>query len=233
MFSKFIIAAIAAGALLARADPNPSVPGPGDVYNEGSNCQIEWAADSSGTWTQMSIQLMTGDNLNMVHLADLTIVDATKVTTYTYQCPQVTPNSAIYFYQFQDPSSTQTYWTTRFAIADASGSTTPPTESAQPNGDKIPWGTGSIVGSINNSTASSPPASSSNPVSPSSSLSSSGPAGGSGTTSSSPNPSHSNSAVGGSTNGNSSNSNGAAAADSPQVIGALVALAATAFTFVL
>jgi len=226
MFSKFIIAAIAAGTLLARADPDPSVPGPGDVYNEGSNCQIEWAADSSGTWTQMSIQLMTGDNLNMVHLADLTTVDATKVTTYTYQCPQVTPNSAVYFYQFQDPSSTQTYWTTRFAIADASGSTTPPSESAQPDGDKIPWGTGSLVGSINNSTASSPSASSSNPVPHSSSLSSSG----SGTTSSSPNPSHSNSAVGSSTN---SNSNGATAANSPQVIGALVALAATVFTFVL
>jgi len=230
MFSKFIIAAIAAGALLARADPDPSVPGPGDVYNEGSNCQIEWAADSSGTWTQMSIQLMTGDNLGMVHLADLTTVDATKVTTYTYQCPQVTPNSAIYFYQFQDPSSNQIYWTTRFAIADASGSTTPPAESAQPNGDKIPWGTGSLVGSISNSTISSPSASSSNPVPSSSHMSSSGSAGGSVTTNSSPNPSHSNSAVGSSTN---ANSNGAAAANSPQVIGALVALAATVFTFVL
>ena len=53
---------------LSRADPNPTAPGPGAVFNEGSPCTISWDADSSGTWKTMNIQLMTGDNFNMIPL---------------------------------------------------------------------------------------------------------------------------------------------------------------------
>ena len=80
--------------------------------------------------------------------------------------PQVTPNSAIYFYEFTSSSSTVKYWTTRFTITDENGNSTPPTEDAQPNGDKIPWGTGALAG--DNSTL--PSGSSSLSSSPSSTL---------------------------------------------------------------
>lgn len=84
--------------------------------------------------------------------------------------PQVSPNSAIYFYEFTSSSSTTKYWTTRFTITDENGNSTPPTEAAQPNGDKIPWGTGTLAG--DNSTISSPPSGSSSlPSSSSSTLS--------------------------------------------------------------
>ena len=43
----------------SRADPNPTAPGPDAVFNEGSQCTINWSADSSGTWKTMNIQLMT------------------------------------------------------------------------------------------------------------------------------------------------------------------------------
>ena len=81
-------------------------------------------------------------------------VDGTTATSNSWTCPQVTPNSAIYFYQFTSPASNNTYWTTRFAIADANGNTTPPTQQTQPgSGAKIPWGTGALT----NSSASKPP----------------------------------------------------------------------------
>lgn len=163
MLFKFLLAALTLPALLVMADPNPTVPGPGDSYKEGGNCTIKWDADTTGTWTDMKIQLMTGDNYNMVQLKSVTTIDATVKTQYTYKCPNVTPNSAIYFYQFISASSTAKYWTTRFTITDAAGQSTPPTETTQPNGDKIPWGTGSIV---NGSSSSSLPASSSTHLSP-------------------------------------------------------------------
>lgn len=94
---------------------------------------------------------------------------------------QVSPNSAIYFYEFTSSSSTQKYWTTRFTITDENGNSTPPTQLTQPNGDNIPWGTGTLVTDSNASPGSSsnvsslPPSSSSGlPDSSSSSSSDSG-----------------------------------------------------------
>ena len=58
---------------------------------------------------------------------------------------QVSPNSAIYFYEFTSSSSTGKQWTTRFTITDENGNSTPPAEPTQPNGDNIPWGTGTLA----------------------------------------------------------------------------------------
>ena len=59
---------------------------------------------------------------------------------------QVTPNSAIYFYQFSTPAApTNLTWTTRFTIAAADGSTTSPANQNEPDGQNIPWGTGALV----------------------------------------------------------------------------------------
>lgn len=146
MLSSFFLVTLFA-ALAARADPDPSEPGPGSVYNEGSTCHISWDPDTSGTWKTMNIELMCGDNYNMIHLTTVATVDGTDTTktSYDYPCPEVTPNSAIYFYQFTSPDSSDTLWTTRFAIADADGKTTPPANQTQPNGDDIPWGVGALV----------------------------------------------------------------------------------------
>lgn len=68
MFSATILTTLFAAIALVRADPDPSEPGPGSVYNEGSKCHISWDPDTTGTWTTMNIELMTGSNTGMVHL---------------------------------------------------------------------------------------------------------------------------------------------------------------------
>ncbi|KAH9951116.1 hypothetical protein B0H21DRAFT_705791 [Amylocystis lapponica] len=147
MFVPFAIAALAARAALVYADPTPSEPSPGAVFNEGSNCNIGWDADTTGVWKTMNIELMTGDNYNMVYLNTVATVDGTDAnnSTFSYPCPKVSPNSAIYFYQFTSPYSKNLSWTTRFAIADASGTTTPPPNATQPDGQSIAWGVGTLV----------------------------------------------------------------------------------------
>ena len=64
--SLFFVTVLAAVAV--RADPDPSEPGPGSVFNEGSTCHISWDPDTSGAWKTMNIELMCGDNYNMVHI---------------------------------------------------------------------------------------------------------------------------------------------------------------------
>ncbi|OBZ73699.1 hypothetical protein A0H81_06253 [Grifola frondosa] len=147
MFIRSTLTALVAAIALVKADPDPTAPGPGDVFKVGGDCLITWDPDTSGTWKTMNIELMTGDNFDMVHITTVTTVDGTDSTkaSYTYTCPSVTPNSAIYFYQFTSPASSSRYWTTRFAIADASGATTNPTNSTQPDGSAIPWGTGALT----------------------------------------------------------------------------------------
>jgi len=146
MFTS-LIAALLASSVLVLADPNPSTPGPGAVYNSGAQCPIAWAADSTGAWKTMNIQLMTGDNLNMIPLTSVATVDGTSVSsnTFSWTCPEVIPNAAIYFYQFTSPAANNTLWTTRFAIASDTGVTTPAPNATQPDGKAIPWGDGKLA----------------------------------------------------------------------------------------
>ncbi|KAI0641990.1 hypothetical protein C8Q79DRAFT_986700 [Trametes meyenii] len=147
MFAYAGLVALAAGAVVVRADPTPTAPGPGDVFKQGGQCTFTWDVDTTGTWKEMNVELMTGDNWNMVHLTTIATLDGTDAsqTTHSYDCPQVTPNSAIYFYQFTSPSAANRTWTTRFAIGDASGNTTPAPNATQPDGQSIPWGIGKLV----------------------------------------------------------------------------------------
>ena len=75
MFYKVLLIAIPAilPALLVVADVTPTSPGPGYVADAGSNCMIEWTGDTSSptAWKSMSIQLMTGDNFNMIPLTSM------------------------------------------------------------------------------------------------------------------------------------------------------------------
>ncbi|THU97673.1 hypothetical protein K435DRAFT_56072 [Dendrothele bispora CBS 962.96] len=145
--SLFALLLASAPALLVQAIVTPSAPGPGAVFKQGSNCDITWAGDADSTtdWKNMAIELMTGDNFNMVHITTVaTGQDGSVDGKFTFTCPEVTPNAAIYFYQFSSPSTSNLTWTTRFTIAGADGSTTAPSESKQPNGAEIPWGTGAL-----------------------------------------------------------------------------------------
>ncbi|TFK80833.1 hypothetical protein K466DRAFT_591632 [Polyporus arcularius HHB13444] len=126
----------------------PSAPGPGDVFREGGKCTLSWTPDPAGLWKETNVELMSGDNWNMVHITTITFFDGTDATktSYSYPCPEVTPNSAIYFYQFSSPAAPKNLtWTTRFTIAAADGSTTPPANDTQPDGQKIPWGVGALT----------------------------------------------------------------------------------------
>jgi len=154
MFAARTFAALLAIAapLLTRADVTPSEPGPGDVFKAGQTCQTTWLADtdSPNVWKDMSIELMTGTNLQMVHLTTIASgQDGTVGGKFEFPCPEVNPYSAIYFYQFSSLHTTVKTWTTRFTIASPDGQSVDPPNATQPasNGtiENIPWGVGALV----------------------------------------------------------------------------------------
>jgi len=159
MFASFALVAIAVSSVHAMIQP--TAPGPGDSFKQGEKCKFTWDADpdSVDTWKQTNVQLMTGDNYNMVHLDTVATIDGTQSGVFEFDCPQVTPFSAIYFYQFTnpvDPDPDHKVWTTRFTISSPTGESVPPTEALQPTTKlPIPWGTGKLVDS---SKARPPPA---------------------------------------------------------------------------
>ncbi|KAF8240226.1 hypothetical protein L208DRAFT_1233636 [Tricholoma matsutake] len=146
-------------ALVAHAIIVPSVPGPGVIYKTGDICHLEWTGDqvSTNVWQNTTIELMTGSNFGMIHLTTVATGQNGNVNGFfDHTCPDVTPNSAIYFYQFTNPNTLDKTWTTRFTIAGTDGSSVPPANTVQPvTGAKIPWGVGALKDS---STAVPPPA---------------------------------------------------------------------------
>jgi len=143
MFANLAVISLVAAAVV-HAAVVPITPPPG---NEGATCTVSWQGDAASTvWGSMAIQLMSGDNLNMVHLTTITTEqDGTTDGQFEYPCPDVDPNSAIYFYQFTSPLTPEKQWTTRFAIAGPDGSTVPPANAVQGDGEPIPWGVGALA----------------------------------------------------------------------------------------
>jgi len=145
------IIVLAASLSLVSAQVFPFKPA-ADVYKTGEDCIIEWNGDKNSTtaWKDMAIELMTGDNYQMVHLTTVTTgQDGTIDGKFVHKCPGVSPNAAIYFYQFTAPAITRANWTwtTRFTIAGEDGSTEQPTNATQPdaNHTAIAWGTGKLL----------------------------------------------------------------------------------------
>ena len=72
MFSAPVFTAlfVLAAPLITRADVTPTEPAPAEVFNAGTTCHIAWDGDANSTtsWKDMTIQLMTGDNFNMIAL---------------------------------------------------------------------------------------------------------------------------------------------------------------------
>jgi len=143
MFASAAFLALAVS--IAQAAVSPLTPA---TIQEGQQLQVQWSADTTGTWTNVSIALMSGSNWEMNLVAPITDgVDGTQSPgLYEWTVPDVTPNSGIYFIQFTNNGADPT-WTTRFAIASSSGETTEPTETVQPDGQDIAWGIGALAGS--------------------------------------------------------------------------------------
>jgi len=148
MFSRILALAAVASLAVVYGQPFPDTPD--GEPKAGGDCVISWTPDKTGVWKTTYIELMAGDNYHMEHITTLATVDGTDPTNHsiTLPCPTVTPNSAIYFYQFTSPFApiSDTTWSTRFPIANADGSSlTPPANPTQPDGKAIAWGTGALV----------------------------------------------------------------------------------------
>jgi len=139
---------LAAASLVARADVTPLTPAPGDSFNAGATCTTTWSGDNNSTtaWKGMAIELMTGANLDMVHLTTVAQnQDGTQSGTFSFPCPAVTINAPIYFFQYTAPGTSDKEWTTRFTIASSSGQVVAAPNATQPDsGDQIPWGDGAL-----------------------------------------------------------------------------------------
>lgn len=111
MFASYALTAILASVIIlpTLADVVPNGPGPGDSFNTGQPCNISWAGDASSTtaWSNMTITLKTGQNLNMIYLDSMSppysrgehwlnvstavavTQDGTKDGTFSWPCPAV------------------------------------------------------------------------------------------------------------------------------------------------
>ncbi|WWD15648.1 hypothetical protein CI109_100070 [Kwoniella shandongensis] len=176
MFTKITttLFALVSLATLSSATITPTSPDGATVVKVGQEINALWTTDSTDGWNNVEIQLMTGDNFNMVPLATVASgIDGTTATSYSFVAPDVTPYSKIYFLQFSNAgNATALTWTTRFTIAGADGSTTEPTNSTVYSGTNVQWGTGTLLSAVSNSTTSSSSNSSSSATSPSAAASS-------------------------------------------------------------
>ncbi|WAQ83811.1 hypothetical protein PtA15_4A260 [Puccinia triticina] len=123
----------------------PTGPGPNEIFREGQPCKISWNLDTSNKWKSFSVDLMSGSNFNMNVVKNVFKgMDGTKgPASYSAPCSKVTPNSAIYFYQFNQAGE-EPAWTTRFTIASLAGKFTAPANATQPDHKPIPWGVAAL-----------------------------------------------------------------------------------------
>lgn len=156
MISATLLLSTLALSALVNADVEPTEPGPNTVFKQGQTCRTVWNGDADGKWGNMAIELMTGSDLQMVHLTTVAEnLDGNKDGQFEFECPEVDPYSAIYFFQYSAPEADGKQWATRFTITDKDSKSVPPPEDTQPNGKKIGWGIGKLVDA---SSAKPPPA---------------------------------------------------------------------------
>ncbi|GAW07125.1 hypothetical protein LENED_009095 [Lentinula edodes] len=144
LYLAFLVVLFPAFRFVVGDGITPTAPGPGDQFNAGSPCTIQWQVGEN--WSNFTISLMSGSNTQMQLVAPVASgLDGSNaaLSPFNWTCPEVNPYSAIYFYQFTNSNdTTNSKWTTRFTIASPSGESSPPANSTQPNGDSIPWGVG-------------------------------------------------------------------------------------------
>jgi len=138
----FAIASAVALAFVSStlAQPGPLTPLAAEV---GQPCVITWTPDATGTWKETNIQLMSGDNDNMVPVTTVTTVDTTSgaPATFTWTCPDVTLYAPVFFYQFSHAAEPNNLiWTTRWTIDSATGQSVAAPNAVEPDGSPVPWG---------------------------------------------------------------------------------------------
>ncbi|KAF1802204.1 hypothetical protein V8B55DRAFT_1477953 [Mucor lusitanicus] len=127
-----------------EAAVSPTYPSPGTIQIEGQSYDITWTFDGKDPKTTYTIDFMTGSNDVQTKLETVATKVPASQLKYSFVAPQVSPNSAIYFFMFTGSDGVSA-WTTRFGIAGADGKLVAETEKTQPNGDAIPWGTGKLL----------------------------------------------------------------------------------------
>lgn len=65
MFNKATLFALAFGASAAFAQVTPTSPSGNTVVKAGDDLSAMWEKDTTGAWTDLEVQLMTGDNWNV------------------------------------------------------------------------------------------------------------------------------------------------------------------------
>ncbi|CAO3654709.1 unnamed protein product [Mucor fragilis] len=142
-----------------EAAVSPTYPSPGTIQVEGQSYDITWTFDGKDPKITYTIDFMTGSNDVQTKLETVATKVPASQLKYSFVAPQVSPNSAIYFFMFTGSDGVSA-WTTRFGIAGADGKLVAETEKTQPNGDAIPWGTGKLLSgsSVSANASSSVPA---------------------------------------------------------------------------
>ncbi|KAG2198165.1 hypothetical protein INT46_002577 [Mucor plumbeus] len=98
------------------------------------------------SWNKFKIDFMTGDNNSQRFLKNVARdLDAKSIKSFNWTAPDVEPHSAVYFLMFTNEKG-ENAWTTRFGITGPDGKLVSPENAVQPDGDKIPWGVGRLVG---------------------------------------------------------------------------------------
>lgn len=84
MFNAAVLFSLALAAVVVHAEVTPNTPDGSSVYNVGAKCAIAWSgdADSDSKWKGMSIELMTGANLDMVHLTSTFLCLPLPISTF-------------------------------------------------------------------------------------------------------------------------------------------------------
>ncbi|ORZ23377.1 hypothetical protein BCR42DRAFT_487360 [Absidia repens] len=145
----FALMLVSMMVMVVKANMSPSYPEPGSVWTTGKEYEITWEEDNAeptinSTWKNFRIDLMTGEDLDqqlLTNIAENVKGDAMK---YKYTAPEVAPHAPIYFLMFTSDNG-ENAWSSRFSIVSQDGKQEVPENSAQPNGEKIPWGTGKLV----------------------------------------------------------------------------------------
>ncbi|CAO3591242.1 unnamed protein product [Absidia cylindrospora] len=155
----FALMLVSMMVMVVKANMSPSYPEPGSVWTAGKEYEITWEEDNTeptinSTWKNFRIDLMTGEDLDqqlLTNIAENVKGDAMK---YKYTAPEVAPHAPIYFLMFTSDNG-ENAWSTRFAIVGQDEKQEVPENSAQPNGEKIPWGTGKLVTDVSSASSSS------------------------------------------------------------------------------
>lgn len=128
-----------------EAAVSPTYPSPGAIETEGKPFDITWTFDGKNPSVTYKIDFMTGSNDQQTVLANVATGVDPKLLKYSFTPPKVEPEAAVYFFQFTGSDGVAS-WATRFGIVAPGGKLAAEPNPTQPNGDKIPWGVGKIVG---------------------------------------------------------------------------------------